>query len=215
MAVNRYFLEHCSTVFVFLALVITVRMVSARIPSELYTFAVPFFWALMGVFSLPVFVEETTLNFMRNGRPSEERAIDFRPAIIEMVRLYTTSIILLMEIVRTVSLKGTRTLTAEHSTPQQQPFSVWPTQQQQPFFMDSLPQLWSSAGDPNCYPPNSDIAGLGVRVSVYMLLWTTILSLAIGSFHCGQSGTKELGIAVMSSKDHTTSFLTKNAILTV
>jgi hypothetical protein len=67
---------------------------------------------------------------------------------------------------------------------------------------------------PMCYPPNSDIAGLGVRVSVYVLLCSVMLFLVLGIFHCGQSGTKELGIAVMSSMFYAMSS-TISAVLTL
>lgn len=47
--------------------------------------------------------------------------------------------------------------------------------------------------------PNPDIVGSGVRLSMYILLLTVFVSLFIGSFHSGPSGTKELGIATLIS----------------
>jgi hypothetical protein len=46
---------------------------------------------------------------------------------------------------------------------------------------------------------NPDIVGSGVRLSMYILLFTVFVSLFIGSFHSGPSGTKELGIATLIS----------------
>jgi hypothetical protein len=46
---------------------------------------------------------------------------------------------------------------------------------------------------------NPDIAGAGVRISTYVLLLTVFVSLFLGSFHGGPSGTKELGIATFIS----------------
>jgi hypothetical protein len=48
--------------------------------------------------------------------------------------------------------------------------------------------------------PNPDIAGSGVRCSMYILLLFVFVSLAIASFHRQQSGTKELVCTVLISK---------------
>lgn len=58
----------------------------------------------------------------------------------------------------------------------------------------------STLGDCVSHDPNPDIAGYGVRVSTYILLTTVIVSLASGSFHSKQSGTKELGAAILISE---------------
>lgn len=46
---------------------------------------------------------------------------------------------------------------------------------------------------------NPDIVGSGVRLSMYILLLTVIVSLFAGLFHSGPSGTKELGVATLIS----------------
>lgn len=77
--------------------------------------------------------------------------------------------------------------------------------------MQNLPRLSSSvmavaqvfaSNTGNCpgISINPDICGIGVRTSTYVLLGTTVLSLICGSFHTGESGTKELGIAGLISK---------------
>ena len=48
--------------------------------------------------------------------------------------------------------------------------------------------------------PNFDIVGPGVRLSTYVLLIFTVLSLTIGSWHARTLGTKELGICTLLSK---------------
>lgn len=48
--------------------------------------------------------------------------------------------------------------------------------------------------------PNGDISGTGVLISAYILLFLVFISLLMGTFHGGDSGTKELGIAIMCSK---------------
>lgn len=45
-----------------------------------------------------------------------------------------------------------------------------------------------------------DIAGPGVRLSTYVLLAATNLSLTLGTFHAGTTGTKELGICTLLSR---------------
>lgn len=47
---------------------------------------------------------------------------------------------------------------------------------------------------------NFDIVGPGVRLSTYVLLIFTVLSLTTGSLHTGTLGTKELGIFTLLSK---------------
>lgn len=47
---------------------------------------------------------------------------------------------------------------------------------------------------------NLDIVGPGVRLSTYVLLIFTVISLTIGSLHTGTLGTKELGICTLLSK---------------
>jgi hypothetical protein len=195
-----------STILTFLIVAAVVRFgISPPSPSTIQ-YAVPFFWTAMGVFSCPVFIQETALNFVKKTPPVFQRLVAadlviFKPAIFDIVRLYATTIILLMDIVRTASLRHTPTLTAEVPTLYWRPLEfVGPMPQQQPLGVGDVLQQRAFAEQPNCYPPNSDIAGLGVRISVYMLLWSTLISLMLGTFHGGQSGTKELGIAVMSSK---------------
>jgi hypothetical protein len=53
----------------------------------------------------------------------------------------------------------------------------------------------------DCYktPPNPDIVGLGVRYSIYALMFCLFISLFVASFHWQQSGTKELGCMVLIS----------------
>lgn len=48
--------------------------------------------------------------------------------------------------------------------------------------------------------PNADISGMGVLISAYILLFLVFISLLAGTFHGGDSGTKELGTAIMCSK---------------
>lgn len=50
--------------------------------------------------------------------------------------------------------------------------------------------------------PNADIVGLGVRSSIYILLFSGFISLFIASFHRSPSGTKELGAATLVSMCH-------------
>lgn len=52
-----------------------------------------------------------------------------------------------------------------------------------------------------CYKstPNADIVGSGVRWSTYVLLLFVFVSLSVASLHRQQSGTKELGCAVLIS----------------
>lgn len=48
--------------------------------------------------------------------------------------------------------------------------------------------------------PNADISDMGVLISAYILLFLVFISLLAGTFHGGDSGTKELGTAIMCSK---------------
>jgi hypothetical protein len=65
--------------------------------------------------------------------------------------------------------------------------------------MDEPPPSSQLAAD--CYKtsPNPDIVGLGVRYSIYALLFCLLISLFVASFHRQQSGTKELGCMVLIS----------------
>jgi hypothetical protein len=65
----------------------------------------------------------------------------------------------------------------------------------------------------DCYktPPNPDIVGLGVRYSIYTLLFCLFISLIVASFHRQQSGTKELGCMVLISTQ--TSHIQVSALL--
>ena len=57
--------------------------------------------------------------------------------------------------------------------------------------------IYSGSKEPKV---DSDIAGPGVRFSTDILLGSTAVSLAIGSFHSAPTGTKELGICTLLSK---------------
>lgn len=65
----------------------------------------------------------------------------------------------------------------------------------------SLLSLLYSSPEMNCEKQeiDLDIAGPGVRLSTYVLLACTTLSLLMGSFHAGETGTKELGICTLLS----------------
>jgi hypothetical protein len=62
---------------------------------------------------------------------------------------------------------------------------------------------YSDSGSQQCETTEGlsdpDIVGSGVRLSTYALMLTTFVSLFIGSFHSGPSGTKELGMAILIS----------------
>ena len=47
--------------------------------------------------------------------------------------------------------------------------------------------------------PNADIVGSGVRWSIYLVVLFVFVSLSMASLHKQQSGTKELGCAVLIS----------------
>jgi hypothetical protein len=73
-------------------------------------------------------------------------------------------------------------------------WAIWPLLTQEP----SPTSRYLTA---DCYeiPPNPDIVGLGVRCSIYTLLFCLFISLIVASFHRQQSGTKELGCMVLIS----------------
>jgi hypothetical protein len=60
-----------------------------------------------------------------------------------------------------------------------------------------------------------DIAGPGVRLSTYLLLAITNMSLTMGSFHGGITGTKELGICTLLSRFSFSQAYGKSITLTI